>query len=182
MNRKFTLNFIVFEGEIMKYLRICCSVLSISVLTLTGCATGQNYRPNVYRGGQVNQQQAAKTVGIIALSPVQVEVDNTQGKQAAMIGGAVLGAVIGGVLGNRSRDTGAGIALGGIAGGAGGSLVSNTVLVDGVSISYRDGPYTLNSVQVGRVCEYKFGPAVVISTAPTETRVQPNNDVPCPPQ
>lgn len=156
------------------------SFLSIAIIALAGCATGQNYRPNVYRGGQVNQQQAAKTVEIIALSPVQVEVDNTQGKQAAMIGGAVLGAVIGGVLGNQSRNTGAGIGLGGVAGAAGGSLVSNTVLVDGVSITYRDGTHTLNSVQVGKVCEYKLGVAVVISTAPTETRIQPNNDIPCP--
>lgn len=162
--------------------RIGCSILSVSIIALAGCATGQNYKPNVYRGGQVNQQQSAKTIEIIALSPVQVEVDNTQGKQAAMIGGALIGAVIGGVLGNQSRDTGAGIALGGLAGGAGGSLVSNTVLVEGVSITYRDGTYTLNSVQVGRVCEYKYGPAVMISSAPGETRIQPNNDMPCPPQ
>ena len=160
--------------------RLTCSVLCASVLVLTGCATGQNYKSNVYRGGQVNQQQAAKTIQILALTPAQVEIDNTQGKQAAMIGGAVLGAVIGGVLGNRSRDTGAGIALGGIAGGAGGSLVSNTVLVEGVSITYRDGNYTMNSAQVGKVCEYKLGMAVMISSAPGETRIQPNNEIPCP--
>ncbi|HBI83654.1 hypothetical protein G3I67_01685 [Orrella sp. NBD-18] len=160
--------------------KFCCSLLSVSVLALAGCATGQNYKPNVYRGGQVNQQQSAKTIQIIALSPVQVEVDNTKGQQAAMIGGAVLGAVIGGVLGNQSRNTGAGIALGGLAGGAGGSLVSNTVMVEGVSITYQDGTHTMNSVQVGRLCEYKQGAAVMISSAPGETRIQPNNEVPCP--
>lgn len=156
------------------------SALAISVLALTGCATGDNYKSNVYRGGQVNQAQSARTVQILAIMPAKVEIDNSQGKQAAMIGGAILGAVIGGVLGNQSRDTGAGIALGGVAGGAAGSMVSNTVLVEGVSLTYRDGNQTMNSAQVGKPCEYKIGMAVVISSAPGETRIQPNNDQPCP--
>lgn len=158
------------------------TLLAGSILMLTGCASGDQYRPNTYRAGQVNMQQTAKTVQILAIMPAKVEVENTQGKQAAQVGGAIFGALLGALVGHsiNGTQTVTGAAVGGVTGAAAGSLASNTTLVDGVSLTYQDEYKTLNSAQVGRTCEYKLGLAVVIGTGPYETRIQPNNEIPCP--
>lgn len=155
--------------------------LTLSVLTLTGCASGDQYKANVYRQGQVNQAQAAKMVQIMAINPAKIEVDNSQGKQAAQIGGAIIGALLGGAAGNRSNNTAAGAVAGGVVGAAAGTMVSDKTLVDGVQLTYVENNRMLSSAQVGKMCEFKLGTALVISTGySTETRIQPNNDVPCP--
>ena len=121
---------------------------------------------------------------ILAVMPAKVEVDNSQQKKNAEVIGGVLGAVVGGIVGNKlsNNDSAGGAVIGaaggGVAGVAAGSLVSDKVLVDGVSITYEAMGKTLNSAQVGRICEYIPGKAVVISTGPTETRVQPNATCP----
>ena len=165
------------------YLTLICT-MSIAV-ALAGCATpGQNLASNVYRADQVNARQAAKVVNILAVMPARIEVDNSQAKKTAEIVGGLLGAVGGGVIGhnvgNRSAtNTTVGAAVGGTAGVAAGSLVSDKVLVDGVSITYEDHGQTFNSAQVGNLCEFQPGkPAVVIATSPTETRIQPNATCP----
>ena len=155
--------------------------LLVSVLTLTGCASGDQYKANVYRQGQVNQAQAAKMVQIMAINPAKIEVDNSQGKQAAQIGGAIIGALLGGAAGNRSNNTAVGAVAGGVVGAAAGTMVSDKTLVDGVQLTYVENNRMLSSAQVGKMCEFKLGTALVISTGySTETRIQPNNDVPCP--
>jgi outer membrane lipoprotein SlyB len=149
--------------------------------TLAGCvATGEQYQANVYKAGQVNQVQEAKTVEILAVMPAKIEVDNTQGKKQAMVVGALLGAVGGAAIGNAidSSDTLVGAAGGTAAGAAMGSLAPDQVLVDGVQLTYVEEGKTLSSAQVGKLCEFKAGPAIVISTGPNETRVQPNNTCP----
>jgi outer membrane lipoprotein SlyB len=70
---------------------------------------------------------------------------------------------------------------GGAVGVAAGSLVPGQVLVDGVSITYTDHGGTFSSAQVGKTCEYVPGQAIMVSTSPTETRVQPNATCPPPP-
>lgn len=71
-------------------------VLIAVVSILTGCAaTGENLKGNVYKAGQVNTAQAARGIRILKLMPAQVEVDNSQQKQQAQVGGAVLGALAG---------------------------------------------------------------------------------------
>lgn len=155
-------------------------------LALAGCqAPGENLKPNVYRADQVNTAQGAKVVNILAVFPAQIEADNSQQKAAAQVAGGVLGAVGGGVIGSnitRQKTTGAvlGAAGGGVAGTVAGSLVPDKVLVDGVSLTYEVDGQTLNSAQVGKQCEYVPGKAVVISTSPTETRIQPNATCPQP--
>jgi hypothetical protein len=72
-----------------------------------------------------------------------------------------------------------GAVAGGAVGAAAGSLVPGQVLVDGVSITYTDHGSTFSSAQVGRTCEYAPGQAIMVSTWPTETRIQPNHE--CPP-
>ena len=161
--------------------KISTTLLVATAVALTGCASGNQYKANVYSQGQVNQAQAAKMIQIMAISPAQIEVDNTQGKQAAQIGGAILGALLGGAAGNRSNNTAAGAVAGGVVGAAAGTMVSNTTLVDGVQLTYVENNRMLSSAQVGKLCEFKLGTALVISTGySTETRIQPNNDVPCP--
>lgn len=161
--------------------KILVSALAVSVLTLTGCASGDQYKANVYRQGQVNQAQAAKMVQIMAINPAKIEVDNSQGKQAAQIGGAILGALLGGVAGNNSNNVAAGAVAGGVVGAAAGTMVSDKTLVDGVQLTYVENNRMLSSAQVGKMCEFKLGTALVISTGySTETRIQPNNEVPCP--
>jgi outer membrane lipoprotein SlyB len=74
------------------------SALALTLTTLlAGCSTsGEQYSANVYKAGQVNSRQAAKTVKILAVMPAKIEVDNTEGKQNAQMIGGILGAVAGG--------------------------------------------------------------------------------------
>jgi outer membrane lipoprotein SlyB len=162
------------------------TVISIVIasMVLTGCATtGEGLQANVYKAGQVNQVQEAKTVKILAVLPAKVEVDNSAARRQAEVGGAILGALLGAAAGNRSSRPGTGTigAVGGAAAGAAaGSMVGDKVLVDGVSLTYVYNNRTLNSAQVGKACEYQPGVAVMISTSPTETRIQANAT--CPPK
>jgi len=161
------------------------SALALTLTTLlVGCSTsGEQYSANVYKAGQVNSRQAAKTVKILAVMPAKIEVDNTEGKQNAQMIGGILGAVAGGVIGNKTSNHSTTGTVVGVAGGAGvgaaaGSLVKDTVLVDGVSLTYVEDGQTYNSAQVGKMCEFSPGVALVISTDGEETRLQPNATCP----
>ena len=167
------------------------SNLSLSILTtvaslslLSGCmANGEQYAGNVYKAGQTNKQQDAKTVRILAVLPARVEVDNKQGKKGAEVIGGLLGAFGGAAAGHAlAHGNGQGTTLGGLGGGAAGvaagSLVDDKILVDGVSITYTRDHKTLHAVQVGRACEFEPGTAVVIVTEAAEARVQPNATCP----
>jgi outer membrane lipoprotein SlyB len=146
---------------------------------LVGCAQpGANLQANVYHAGQVNQQQEARVVDILAVLPAQVEVSNAQNKTSAQIIGGVLGILAGAAIGSKFGGMGLGGLAGGGAGVAAGSLVPDSALVDGVSLTYTERGRTLNSAQVGRICDYKPGKAIVISTGPGETRIQPNDTCP----
>lgn len=155
-----------------------------TIAALTGCAaTGENLQANVYKAGQVNQTQEAKTVQILAVMPAKIEVDNKEQQQAAKVGGAIFGAILGAALGGASKNnpgaaTAGGAVAGGAVGAAAGSMVSDKVLVDGVSLTYQLNGKTLNSAQVGKACAFGPGIAVMVSTSPTETRIQPNKECP----
>jgi len=159
-------------------------LLIVGATLMSGCAaTGQELKGNVYKAGQVNTAQAARTIKITAILPAQIEVDNSKQKRQAQVGGAVLGAVAGGLAGRFAGDFGAagtaGTAVGGgVVGGLAGSAVSDKVLVDGVSIAYIENAQMLTSAQVGKQCEFKLGTALIISTGGNETRIQPNNTCP----
>lgn len=161
-----------------------CVLGVFSILPLVaGCTTpGANLQANVYRADQVNSQQEAKVVKILLVTPARIEVDNSQNKRTAEVVGGLLGAIGGGVIGNNTGHASGGatlgVAAGGVTGLAAGSLVPGKVLVDGVSITYEDQGRTFNSAQVGRVCEFTSGKAVVISTSANETRIQPNATCP----
>jgi outer membrane lipoprotein SlyB len=158
------------------------SVLAaLVVLPLAACQTpGETSAPNVYTEGQVNTRQEAKVVKILAVLPAKVQVDNSQNQRAAQLVGGLLGAAGGGILGARLDASHAlaggsvGALGGGVAGAAAGSLVPGKVMVAGVSITYEANGGTYNSAQVGRLCEYAPGKAIVITTSPAETRIQPN--------
>jgi outer membrane lipoprotein SlyB len=154
----------------------------IAAMTLSGCVTtGEGLQANVYKAGQVNQVQEAKVIRIMAILPAKIEVDNSEAKKQAQIGAAVFGAILGAALGNRSSnaDGGAiGAVAGGAAGAAAGNMVGDKVLVDGVSLTYELRNRILTSTQVGKLCEFKIGASVMISTSPTETRIQPNDSCP----
>lgn len=154
------------------------------IVLATGCAaTGEQHQANVYKAEQVNTKQEAKTVQILAVLPAKIEVDNAKQQKVAQVGGALLGAALGATVGDKAtRGKGsatAGGAIGGAVVGAGaGSLVSDKTLVDGVSLAYVEEGKTLSSAQVGKLCEFQPGLAIVISTSPTETRIQPNATCP----
>lgn len=154
-------------------------------LLLTACEQpGSNLGANVYQADQVNQAQNAKVITILSLSPAKVEVSNAQNQKAAEVAGGLLGAVAGGLIGGNvsggTVGTGlGGAALGGVGGAAAGSLVSSTALVDGVTIGYSEDGALRTSTQVGQMCQFKLGQALVVSTQQNETRVQPNAE--CPP-
>ncbi len=156
----------------------------LAPLMLTGCQNNaDSYAANVYDTTQLNNKQETKTVNIISILPAKVAVDNTQNKQAAQTFGAVLGLVAGGVAGHNvgSRSalgTTAGAVGGGALGAAAGSMVKDKVLVEGVSLTYKEGTKVFTSTQVGRTCEFTSGLAVVIATKDNETRIQPNTACP----
>lgn len=152
-----------------------------AVLISSCAATGEQYASNVYTADKVNTQQEVKTVKIIAVLPAKVEVDNTAAKQNAQIIGGVLGAIAGGLAGHGldgGRGTLTGGAVGGVVGVGAGSLVSDKVLVDGISLTYEQGKKTYNSAQVGRLCEFAPGTAIMVTTVTSETRIQPNSVCP----
>ncbi len=153
---------------------------------LTGCQQpGADLGANVYDASQVNQSQDAKEITILSLSPAQIKVSNAQNQQTAQAVGGILGAVGGGLLGSHigsgdAANTLGGAALGGIGGAAAGSLVSSTALVPGVTIGYTEDGTLHTSTQVGKMCDFKFGAALVVMTQANETRVQPNSACPVP--
>ena len=155
-----------------------------AALVLAGCQTpGANLASNAYQADQVNTRQAAKIVTILAVMPAKVEVDNTQAKQTAQLVGGILGAALGAVAGNNvgahsTANSALGMVAGGVVGASAGSLEPGKVLVNGVSITYEDGKRTFNSAQVGKLCQFTPGKAVMVSTSPMDTRIQPNATCP----
>lgn len=141
-------------------------------LALAGCQGGANHKANVYTAAQLNQKVDTQLVKILAITPAQVQVDNSQNKKAATVFGAVLGGVVGAQ--NSGRHQGQSTVIGALAGGAMGSLVSNTQLVEGVQLSYQEKGKLVTSVQIGSLCEFKMGQAVSMVTKQNETRIQPN--------
>lgn len=153
-----------------------------AIALIAGCAaTGEQHRANVYRAGQVNQAQEAKVVSIIAILPAQVEVDNSAGKKNAEMAGALLGALAGAQASRKSNNSNTktnALVGGAAAGAAAGSMVSDKTLVDGVQLTYNLNGKLITSVQVGRACEFARGESIMVSTSPTETRIQPNAECP----
>jgi hypothetical protein len=94
----------------------------------------------------------------------------------------MLGAIAGGLGGSFGGIGALGTAgttiAGGAVGAAAGSLVSDKVYVEAVTIAFVDNNRMLSSTQVGRMCEFKLGTAAVVSTSPVEVRVQPNSTCP----
>jgi outer membrane lipoprotein SlyB len=168
--------------------KISMVAVAASALILGGCAnTGDMYRSDVYHAGQVNQAQEVSTVNIIAIGPARVAVDNTENMQRAENFGMIIGAIAGAALAGHNHHHMSNRVAGGVAGGALGHLAgsaagggSSTTLVPGVQLTYRVGNRIFNSAQVGRPCEFKPGLAIMVSPAPNETRIQPNNPYGCP--
>lgn len=149
---------------------------------ITGCAaTGQDLRANTYEATELNQNQEVTAIKIISIMPAKINIDNSKQKKQAMVGGGLFGAVVGGVGGAFLGNT-AGAALGGVTGGAAGaatgSLVSDKVMVDGVTLAYQIGDVLKSSTQVGLACEYKTGTAIMVKTSDENTRIQPNATCP----
>lgn len=59
-----------------------------------------------------------------------------------------------------------------------GSMVHDKTLVEGVSLTYKEGTKVYTSTQVGKECQFTTGLAVVITTTYNETRIQPNTKCP----
>jgi outer membrane lipoprotein SlyB len=162
------------------------NVLVVSVLcaslALGGCATGANLRADTYSASQVGVVQTADAIRIISTSPAKVEVDNSANQKKAKTGGAVVLGIIGAVaLGMVAGRDGAvaGAALGGLAGAAVGSAAGSAVgasnLVDGVKINFSASNGTIGTLtQVGKMCEYAPGQAILNSVEGGRMRVQPN--------
>jgi outer membrane lipoprotein SlyB len=164
-------------------MRINAAVVILPAICIQGCASGANLQSNVYQACQVNQRQEAEVVEILAVLPAKVEVSNEEARRLAQAGGIVLGAIGGAAIGNNVKNASANTrVVGGVAGagvgGVAGSLVPGKVLVEGVSLTFVQNGKTFNSAQVGKACEFKTGKAIVVSTTPTETRIQPNSQCP----
>lgn len=89
---------------------------------------------------------------------------------------AVLSATTSGLAAIPERRQGA--VGGGAVGAAAGSMVNDKTLVEGVSLTYKEGTKVYTSTQVGKECQFTTGLAVVITTTYNETRIQPNTKCP----
>lgn len=164
--------------------KTACISSIVAFSLLSGCqSSADNFAADVYDTTQLNARQETKTVNVISVLPAKVAVDNTANKEAAQTFGAILGAVAGGVTGYNIKsgsalNTVAGGVVGGAAGAAAGSLVKDKILVEGVSLTYKEGTKVYTSTQVGRPCQFITGLAVIISTKDNETRIQPNSTCP----
>ena len=161
-------------------------VPAVALFALAGCQTnGDMYRSDVYGSNQVNQAQQVQTVEIIAIQPARVAVNNQSDRNVSQMVGTALGGILGAVIGNQvthHRDSGTAIgAIAGAALGAAGSSAASpqNSLVDGVQLTFKMNGRIFNSAQVGQMCEFKYGPAIMTSTGPTSTRIQPNNPYGC---
>ena len=157
-----------------------------AALLLAGCANdGTAYRSDVYWAGQVNQAQEVKTVQIIAVMPARVTVDNRRDRSDSATMGTILGALAGAAVGAVVSDSPDAVVAGTVGGAALGNVAGKGFsgrsenFVEGVQITFRYDDKIFNSAQVGRVCEYKTGTAIMVSPAPNETRIQPNNPYGC---
>ena len=155
---------------------------AVAALVLSGCANdGRYYRSDTYAATSVNQAQQVRTVEILSIGTAQFAVSSTDNRSDAMTIGTFLGAIAGAASGRHNNHDTASRVLGGLAGGAVGNIAGGAVggdrtsYVDGVQLTFRYNNKLYNSAQVGRVCEFKPGLAVMISTTPTDTRIQPNN-------
>ena len=160
------------------------TTIILSFFALTGCQSNADYlASDVYDTTQVNSKQETKTVTILSVLPAKIAVDNKANKEAAQTFGAVLGAVAGGIAGHNIKSgsalsTAAGGVGGAAIGAAAGSLVKDKTIVEGVSLSYKEGTKVYTSTQVGKTCQFTTGLAVMISTKENETRIQPNATCP----
>jgi outer membrane lipoprotein SlyB len=168
----------------MKPFKISFLILA-TLLTACKTPTGENLASNVYSTDQVNQKQESKTIEIIAISPAKIKMENKENKQAAQLLGGLAGGIGGGILGHNVSDKydKEGAVIGGVGGAAIGAtaataLVDGEVLVDAVTLSYIHDEKTLSSTQVGKICEFKQGTALMIITQANETRIQPNATCP----
>jgi outer membrane lipoprotein SlyB len=175
---------IIYKEWVMNLNKMCLITTLLASFALAGCqANADNYAADVYEPGQLNSKQETKTVDIISVLPAKVAVDNRENKQAAQTIGVILGALAGGVAGHNVGSgsglaTTAGAVGGGALGAAAGSLVKDKTLVEGISLTYREGTKVYTSTQVGKECQFTTGLAVVISTRNDETRIQPNTKCP----
>ena len=168
--------------------KLLAALLCGTALTLTGCVSdGNMYRSDVYQAGMVNQAQEVRTVEIIAINPAQVAVSNRESTNRGQLAGAILGAIAGAAITSHNSDRTSSRVAGGVAGAALGGLAgdaigggSNTRYVDGVQLVYRTANgKVFQSAQVGRLCEYRTGTAIMVSSEVGETRIQPNNPYGC---
>ncbi|WP_099120617.1 hypothetical protein [Xenorhabdus sp. KK7.4] len=149
-------------------------------MIISGCqSNADSYAADVYDTTQLNGKQETKTINIISVLPAKIAVENKANKEAAQTFGAILGAVAGSVVGyNAGSGSGAGTAAGAVGGGAlgaaAGSVVKDKVIVEGVSLTYKEKTKIYTSTQVGRTCQFTPGLALVITTKTNETRIQPN--------
>lgn len=157
-----------------------------SACLIAGCANdGTAYRSDVYSTSMVNQAQEVKTVQIIAVMPARIAVNNRAERSETSTMGMILGALAGAAVGASVSDSPDAVIAGTVGGAALGNLAGKGVgggtqnFVDGVQITFRYDDKIFNSAQVGRLCEFKTGTAIMVSPAPNETRIQPNNPWGC---
>lgn len=154
-------------------------VVLMAAVSATACAPNVNkYKANAYNTNQLNQKQELTVINILSITPAQVVVDNSENVNNAKMAVGFLGALAGGLAAannSNSQYAGATGAVGGAALGAGavGMIADNEVMVDGVTVSYQQGDKLFTSSQVGELCEFKQGTAMLIGSG-NETRVQPN--------
>ena len=150
-------------------------------LMVAGCADpAAQYKSNVFNTSQINQRQEVKVVEILTIEAGQTLVDNVNNQKVAAIGGAIFGAILGAAAGENSRHRGSiSVAGAGLGATVAASAVGEQKLVDAVNLVYLEDGQALTSTQVGQLCEFALGSALVVTTKANETRIQPNSATPC---
>lgn len=151
-------------------------VLSV---VLMGCsATGIEHQADVYDSSEVNTQQKAQVITILGIQPAKIKVDNSENQKRATKAVGLIGGALGAFVGNQSGNAGLGGLVGGGAGAVAGSMTESQSIVEGVTLIYRLDNETFTSAQVGRLCQFKEGQALMVMSKEKETRIQPNAECP----
>ena len=148
-------------------------VVTLTGLTLVGCANNSSLSGDVYSASEAKQVQSVSYGTLVGVRPVQI-----QGGDDSNVIGALGGAVLGGFLGNtigsgtgRSLATAAGAVAGGVAGQGVEGAANRT---QGVELEVRkDDGNTIMVVQKQGNTRYSVGQRVAIATNGRTVTVSP---------
>ncbi|MFC3395414.1 glycine zipper 2TM domain-containing protein [Brenneria rubrifaciens] len=148
-------------------------VVTLSGITLAGCANTSTLSGDVYSASEAKQVQTVTYGTIVSMRPVQIQAGEDSNVIGAL-GGAVLGGFLGNTIGGgsgRSLATAAGAVAGGVAGQSATGAINRT---QGVELEIRkDDGSTIMVVQKQGDTKFSAGQRVAMASNGRNITVSP---------